>query len=87
MQLVRMTPHLAARGHSLATVIKRNSPAINEMHRLGLAVDPRRISGKFNPFAISVLSRAAHEHGAEIVQSTLSSASWWSGWLEQMQRA
>ena len=84
MQLVRMTPHLAARGHSLATVIKRNSPAINEMHRLGLAVDPRRISGKFNPLAIAVLRRAAHEHGAEIVQSTLSSASWWSGWLERL---
>jgi glycosyltransferase involved in cell wall biosynthesis len=84
MQLVRMTPRLAARGHALATVIKRNSPAINEMHRLGLAVDPRRISGKFNPLAISVLRRAAREHGAEIIQSTLSSASWWSGWIERL---
>jgi glycosyltransferase involved in cell wall biosynthesis len=84
MQLVRMTPRLAARGHALATVIKRNSPAINEMHRLGLAVDPRRISGKFNPLAISVLRRAAREHGAEIIQSTLSSASWWSGWLDRL---
>src|SRR3954451_17420164 len=36
MQLVRMTPHMIARGHDVATIIKSNSPAIGEMHRLGL---------------------------------------------------
>ena len=83
MQLVRMTPHMIARGHDVATIIKRNSPAIAEMHRLGLAAQPRRISGKFNPFALPALARAAREHRAEIIQSTLSTASWWSGWLER----
>jgi glycosyltransferase involved in cell wall biosynthesis len=82
-QLVRMTPHMIARGHDVATIIKRNSPAIAEMQRLGLAVQPRRISGKFNLFAPHALARAAREHRAEIIQSTLSTASWWSGWLER----
>jgi hypothetical protein len=83
MQLVRMTPHIIARGHDIATVIKRNSPAIAEMHRLGVAAQPRRIGGKINPFAPSVLARAVREHRAEIIHSTLSTASWWSGWLER----
>src|SRR6188768_1826162 len=82
MQLVRMTPHMIARGHDVATIIKRNSPAIGEMRRLGLAAQRRRISGKINPFATRVLARTAREHRAEIIQSTLSTASWWSGWLE-----
>jgi glycosyltransferase involved in cell wall biosynthesis len=84
MQLVRMTPRLAARGHSLATVIKHKSPAIGEMHRLGLAAQPRHIGGKLSPIALSTLARAVREHRAEIVQSTLSTASWWSGWLEHL---
>src|SRR4051794_34749819 len=83
MQLVRMTPHMAARGHSLATVVKHNSRALGEMRRLGLVVQARQISGKANPFALPTLASAAREHRAEIIQSTLSSASWWSGWLER----
>lgn len=82
MQLVHMTPRMIARGHDLATVVKRNSPAIAEMHRLGLAARPARISGKFSALALPALSQAAREHRAEIVQSTLSTASWWSGWLK-----
>src|SRR4249919_376042 len=71
MQLVRMTPHMIARGHDITTIIKRNSPAIAEMRRLGLAVQPRQITGKINPFALHALARAAREHRAEIIQSTL----------------
>jgi glycosyltransferase involved in cell wall biosynthesis len=82
MQLVRMTPHLIARGHAMATIVKRNSLVIAEMRRHGLITMPRRIGGKFSALAIPVLARAAREHRAEIIQSTLSSASWWSGWLE-----
>src|SRR4051794_20413970 len=82
-QLVRMTPHMIARGHDVATIIKRNCPAIAEMHRLGLAAQPRRIGGKFNLLAPRTLANAAREHGAEIIQSTLSTASWWTGWLER----
>ena len=83
MQLVRMTRHMTARGHALATVVKHKSPALREMRRLGLAVEPRRISGKFNPLALAALARSALRHRAEIVQSTLSTASWWSGWLDR----
>ena len=82
MQLVRMTPRMIARGHAMATVVNRNSPVIAEMRRHGLATQPRRISGKFSALALPALARAAREHRAEIVQSTLSSASRWSGWLE-----
>jgi glycosyltransferase involved in cell wall biosynthesis len=84
MQLVRMTPHMIARGHDVATIVKRNSPAIGEMRRHGLCVQPRRISGKFSVRALSVLARAASAHRAEIIQSALSTASWWSGWLEHI---
>ncbi len=84
MQLVRMTRHLTARGHSLSTIIKRSSPAIPEMHRLGLNVKPRAIGGKLNPLAMGVLLHRARLHKAELIQSTLSTASWWSGWLDKL---
>src|SRR5215213_10573457 len=82
-QLVRMTPHMIARGHVVTTIIKSNSPAFAEMRRLGLAVQPKRISGKLSMSALPMLARAAQEHRAEIIHSTLSTASWWSGWLER----
>ena len=84
MQLVRMTPRMIARGHDVLTVIKRSSPAIAEMRRLGVAAKRRRISGKANLLALPVLAKAVRSHGAEIVHSTLSTASWWSGWLERL---
>src|SRR2546423_5423123 len=83
MQLLRMTPHMQARGHAVATIIKHNSPAIGEIHGLGLAAEPRRVTGKLNPIALSVLARTARERRADLIQSTLSTASWWSGWLER----
>jgi glycosyltransferase involved in cell wall biosynthesis len=83
MQLVRMTPHMEARGHAISTVIKRGSPAVIDMHRLGLHAEPHRISGKLNPAAISRIARAARQYRADVVQSSLSTASWWSGWLER----
>jgi glycosyltransferase involved in cell wall biosynthesis len=84
MQLVRMTPHLEARGHAVATLVKTGSPAIPEMHRLGLKTQSRRISGKINLAAIPLLAHAARRHRADLIQSTLSTASWWSGWLERL---
>src|SRR5262249_2143450 len=83
-QLVRLTPRMIARVHNVATVIKRNSPAIAELQRLGVDVQPRRISGKLSTIALPALARAAHQYRADIVQSTLSTASWWSGWLSQV---
>jgi glycosyltransferase involved in cell wall biosynthesis len=82
-QLVRMTARLEERGHSVATLVKSGSPAIREMRRMGLEPIARRISGKFNPASLALLARVAHQHRADIVQSTLSTASWWSGWLER----
>ncbi len=84
MQLVRMTPRMIARGHDIATIIKRNSPAATEIRRLGVAAKRRRISGKASLLALPVLARAAREHRAEIIQSTLSTASWWCGWFERL---
>lgn len=83
MQLVRMTPHMEARGHAVTTLVKTGSPAIPEMHRLGLNTISRRISGKVNPIAIALLAGTARTHKADVIQSTLSTASWWSGWLEK----
>ncbi len=84
MQLVRQTRHMLARGHDFATIIKHNSQAIGEMHRLGLDATPRRITGKLSPIALPILARCARDHRADLVQSTLSTASWWSGWLERL---
>jgi glycosyltransferase involved in cell wall biosynthesis len=83
MQLVRMTARMEARGHEIATLVKSSSPAVPEMRRLGLELSARRISGKVNPACLAVIANAARQHRADIVQSTLSTASWWSGWLEQ----
>ncbi len=84
MQLVRMTPHLKARGHAITTLVKAGSSAIPEMHRLGLQTASARISGKLNPAAVPLLAYAARQHRADLIQSTLSTASWWSGWLERL---
>jgi glycosyltransferase involved in cell wall biosynthesis len=84
MQLARLTRRMEARGHVMPVVVKHNSPANAEFERLGLAIDRRAISGKFNPRAYWALARAVRDHRPEIVQSTLSSASWWSGWLERL---
>lgn len=84
MQLVRMTTHMQKRGHTFATVVKRNSPAVPEMTRFGLNPQALRISGKANVAALPLIRHAACEFHADIVQSTLSTASWWAGWLEKM---
>jgi glycosyltransferase involved in cell wall biosynthesis len=83
MQLARLTRRMEARGHAMPVVVKSNSSANAEFERLGLAIDRRAIRGKFNPRALVALSQAVRAHRPEIVQSTLSSASWWSGWLER----
>ncbi len=84
MQLVRLTRRMEARGHAMPVVVKHGSPAIAEFERLGVAVDPRAITGKVNPLALASLVRACREYRPDVVQSTLSSASWWCGWLERL---
>jgi glycosyltransferase involved in cell wall biosynthesis len=75
---------MEARGHEFVNVIKRSSAAIPEMRRLNLRVEPRAIGGKLNVAALAILARRARQHKADLIQSTLSSASWWSGWLDQL---
>jgi glycosyltransferase involved in cell wall biosynthesis len=84
MQLVRLTPRMLARGHQFSTIVKRHSPAVAEMQRLGLEVDDLPIGGKLNVAALAILARRARQERAEIVQSTLSTASWWCGWLDRL---
>ena len=82
MQLVRLTKRMRARGHEMPVLVKHDSPAIEHMLEKGLSVDRARIGGKVNFMAISRIARAARHHRVDLVQSTLSTASWWTGWLE-----
>src|SRR5688572_24393313 len=84
MQLVRLTRRMLDRGHALDTIVKRGSPAIPEMRRLGLAGEPMLISGKANIAARAIIARRAARFNADLVQSTLSTASWWSGWVDYL---
>jgi glycosyltransferase involved in cell wall biosynthesis len=83
-QIVRLIKRLEARGHHLHTVVQRRNAAIPEFHARGVPVEPLPIGGKLNVAAIGVLSRAAKRYRAEIIHSSLSTASWWSGWLTRM---
>ncbi|MCI0331821.1 MAG: glycosyltransferase family 4 protein [Planctomycetes bacterium] len=82
MQLVRLTRRMQDRGHTLDTIVKRGSPAIPELHRLGLAAEPMLINGKANIAALAIIARRAARFGADLIQSTLSTASWWCGWVD-----
>jgi glycosyltransferase involved in cell wall biosynthesis len=82
MQLVRLTRRMRARGHEMPVLVKHDSPAIEHMLEQGLSVERARIGGKINMMAIARIARAARQHRVNLVQSTLSTASWWTGWLE-----
>jgi glycosyltransferase involved in cell wall biosynthesis len=84
MQLVRLTHRMRDRGHQISTVIKRSNSAVEEMRRLGLEVDDLPIGGKLNIAALAILAHRARQTRAQIVQSTLSTASWWCGWLDRL---
>jgi glycosyltransferase involved in cell wall biosynthesis len=84
MQLARLTRRMEARGHAMPVVVKRGSPAVAEFRHQGVAVDERPISGKFNPRAFWALAQACRDYRPDLVQSTLSSASWWCGWMERL---
>jgi glycosyltransferase involved in cell wall biosynthesis len=84
MVVVRLVKRLEARGHYLHTVVKRRTPAIAEFHARGVPVEPLPIGGKLNVGAIGVLSRAAKRYRCELIHSSLSTASWWSGWLTRL---
>jgi len=84
MQMVRLTKQMESRGHSMPVAIKRGSSATPEFRRLGIDANELPIGGKVNAWAVAALARAARDARADLIQSTLSSASWWSGWLEAL---
>lgn len=84
MQLVRLTRQMQSRGHEFTTVIKRRCSATSEIRRLGVDARPLAIGGKLNPLAIHLLAQHARQTRADVIQSTLSTASWWCGWLERL---
>ncbi|MEX2170262.1 MAG: glycosyltransferase family 4 protein [Pirellulales bacterium] len=84
MQIVRLIKRLQRRGHYVHTVVQRKTRAIAEFHARGEPVEPLPIGGKLNVAAIGVLSRAARRHRCELIHSSLSTASWWSGWLTRL---
>jgi glycosyltransferase involved in cell wall biosynthesis len=56
--------------------------AIDEMRAAGVDVEELGISGKGNLLAAVRILRAATRFEADLIHSHLSTASWWSGWLE-----
>jgi len=65
-------------------VVNSGSPALDELRAAGIDFESAGIGGKVNVMAIARLARAARESGASLIDSHLSSASWWCGWLERM---
>jgi glycosyltransferase involved in cell wall biosynthesis len=81
-QVCRLAKQMRARGHEMRILVKHDSPALAEMQRRLTDVEPARIGGKGNVFAVPALVRLAKRHRAELLQSNLSTASWWCGWAE-----
>jgi glycosyltransferase involved in cell wall biosynthesis len=83
-QVCRLTRQMRMRGHEMRVLVKHNSPALAEMQSRLSDVEPARIGGKANVLALSAVARAARRHRAELLQSNLSTASWWCGWLQSL---
>jgi glycosyltransferase involved in cell wall biosynthesis len=81
-QLCRLAKQMRARGHEMRILVKHDSPALAEMQSRLPDVEPARVGGKGNIFAVPKLIRIAKHHRAELLQSNLSTASWWCGWAE-----
>jgi len=82
-QLVRMATRMEQRGHAMPALVKSGFSAIDELRRRGLTCVTAKISGKLNPLAIPRIAAVARQQRAEVLQSALSTASWWCGWLER----
>jgi glycosyltransferase involved in cell wall biosynthesis len=64
--------------------VTSRSAANTELRAAGIEFEALGIGGKLNPLAMPRLVGAIRRHGIELVHSHLSTASWWSGWLEQL---
>jgi glycosyltransferase involved in cell wall biosynthesis len=83
-QVLRLTRRMRDRGHIMSVLVKHGSTAVAEMRSRGFDVETARIGGKANVLAILALARAAKRHKVDLLQSNLSTASWWAGWLETL---
>lgn len=81
-QVMRLTRQMEARGHVMPILVKAGSLAVEPMRDKGFEIEEAAISGKANMLAAVRIARAARRHDAEIIHSSLSTASWWCGWLE-----
>jgi len=83
MFLARLLKHAKGGPIEHRCIVNSGSPALEEMRAAGIDLEPAGIGGKVNVMAIARLAKAARDAGASIIDSHLSSASWWCGWLER----
>ncbi len=81
--LARLLLHAADGEIVHRCVMSRGSQVIEEMRAKGVEVEGLGIRGKGNLLAPFRLAIAAQRMGAMLINSHLSSASWWCGWLER----
>lgn len=81
--LARLLLHAADGEIAHRCVVSRGSKVIDEMRAKGVDVEGLGIRGKANVLAPIRLAMAARRMGATLINSHLSSASWWCGWLER----
>jgi glycosyltransferase involved in cell wall biosynthesis len=63
--------------------VTSRSRANGELQAAGVELEALGIGGKLNLLAPARLAAAARRFRADLIHSHLSTASWWSGWLEQ----
>jgi glycosyltransferase involved in cell wall biosynthesis len=78
-RLLRRTKQLPV---AAAHCVTSRSEASRELRAAGVEIEPLGIGGKANLFAMPRLAAAARRFNADLLHSHLSTASWWSGWLE-----
>lgn len=64
--------------------VSSRSAATVEMRIAGMKFETLGISGKLNLLAMTRIRQAARDFHADVLHSHLSTASWWSGWLERL---
>jgi glycosyltransferase involved in cell wall biosynthesis len=64
--------------------VTSRSQANGDLQAAGVELEALGIGGKLNLLAPARLAAAARRFHADLIHSHLSTASWWSGWLEQL---
>src|SRR5690606_2852233 len=65
-------------------VVSRGSQVIEEFRARGVEVEGLGIRGKLNLLAPLRLAATVRRMGASLIDSHLSTASWWSSWLDRL---